>query len=210
MAFQVFTDLPYTNLGRVECVVCRDDVECIACLTGLCGHSICPQCVVAMAEVANNNEGLFPLQCCQIQLPTDIFLSFLSGSHRTAFSSKCAEAATPANLRVYCSNKRCLNFISRSPASMPCVMSCPECSTNVCSGCKNHAHPGESCSDNFEASRVRALAEKQKWKTCPRCQMIVERSSGCYYMVCRCRQAFCYECGKAMNAGTHGGHVHAH
>lgn len=151
-----------------------------------------------MAEVANNDEGLFPLRCCQQKLPMDIFLSFLPGPLRTTFSFKCAEAATPPTFRVYCPNKTCSNFIGRSPASTPCVVSCPECSTDVCSGCKSHAHPGESCDDN-ESRDVRALAIQKGWKTCPNCKIIVARISGCARMVCRCHQDFCYTCGKEWN-----------
>lgn len=147
-----------------------------------------------MAEVASRNEELFPLQCCQQQLPMDTFLSFLPGPLRTTFSSKCAEAATPPNFRVYCPNKTCSHFIGRSPASTPYVMSCPGCSMEVCSGCKNRAHPGESCDDSL-SREVRSLAKQNGWKTCPGCKMIVERSYGCTHMSCRCRQEFCYNCG---------------
>ncbi|KAH0834845.1 hypothetical protein J3R83DRAFT_10466 [Lanmaoa asiatica] len=79
----------------VERVVCRDTLESITCLNGLCTHFICRQRVSLMAEVANNNEGLFSLQCCQQQLPMDTFLGFLPGLLRATFSFKCAEAATP-------------------------------------------------------------------------------------------------------------------
>lgn len=180
--------------ASVECVVCRDAFESTACINGLCGHFICRQCVIMMAEVANDNEGLFPLKCCQQQLPVDTFLSFLPGPLRTRFSFKCAEAATPPNFRIYCPNKTCLNFIGRSHASTPYVVSCPECSTDVCSGCKNRAHPRESCDDNL-GREVRSLAKEKGWKTCPKCKTIVERSSGCSHMQCRCRQEFCYTCG---------------
>ncbi|KAI9574145.1 hypothetical protein HD554DRAFT_2702 [Boletus coccyginus] len=178
----------------VECVICRDTFESMACLEGLCGHFICRQCTITMAEVANQSEELFPLRCCQEQLPVDTFLSFLHGPLLTAFSSKCAEAATPLNFRVYCPNETCSHFIGRSPASTPSVMLCPECSTEACSRCKSRAHPREHC-DDILSREVRSLATKKGWKTCPSCEMIVERTYGCDYMFCRCRQVFCYKCG---------------
>ncbi|KAN0076770.1 hypothetical protein V8E55_010625 [Tylopilus felleus] len=182
------------RLASVECVVCCDSFESIACVNGPCGHFICRQCVITMAEVATKNEDMLPLQCCQQQLPVDTFLSFLHGPQLVKFSSRLAEAATPPKLRVYCPNKECLIFIGRSPASTPCVMACPGCSTEVCSGCKNCAHPKESC-DDFEGRDVRALAKKNGWMTCPKCKMIVERSGGCNHMRCRCNKEFCYCCG---------------
>ena len=166
----------------------------MACLNGPCGHFICRLCVIAMAEVANNNEELFPLQCCQQQLPMDIFLSFLPSPLRTTFSSKCAEAATPPDCRIYCPDERCSSFIGRRPSSAPCKMSCSECSADVCSKCKKRAHLPESCDEN-EGRGVRTLATKHGWKSCPKCKMIVERSSGCSHMICRCREEFCYNCG---------------
>ncbi|KAF8547940.1 hypothetical protein OG21DRAFT_1423979, partial [Imleria badia] len=178
----------------VECVVCRDTVESIGCLNGPCGHFICRQCIISMAEVANRSEDIFPLQCCQQQLPMDAFLSFLQGPLRATFSTKSAEAATPPNLRIYCPNKTCLIFIGRSTTSTLSVISCPECSTDVCSRCKNRAHPRESC-DDYEDREVRSLAKANHWQTCPTCKMIVERSSGCAHMWCRCRREFCYSCG---------------
>ncbi|KAF8125987.1 hypothetical protein EV363DRAFT_1225087 [Boletus edulis] len=182
------------QFSKTECVVCRDGYENVASLNAPCGHFICRQCVIGMAEVANKNEDLFPLQCCQQQLPVDTFLSFLSGPLLVSFSAKCAEAATPPNLRVYCANKTCAKFIGRSLTATPCVMSCPDCRTKVCSGCKSRAHPRQSC-DEREYSEVQALAKANGWKTCPKCKMIVERSAGCAHMTCRCRQGFCYKCG---------------
>ena len=33
-------------------------------------------------------------------------------------------------------------------------------------------------------------------QSCPGCNMLVERSSGCDHMTCRCRQEFCFGCGE--------------
>lgn len=195
-------ELTYTRPHpNVECVICCDTIECIACLDAPCSHFICRECVIKMAEVANNNEDLFPLQCCQKQLPMDVFLSFLPGPLRITFSSKCAEAATPPDVRVYCPNKRCSNFIGRRLSSTPCTMSCPECGAEVCSHCKRNAHPAESC-DDIESREVHSLAKEKGWQLCPKCKMIVERVAGCAHMLCRCRQNFCYICGQKWGLCT--------
>jgi len=39
------------------------------------------------------------------------------------------------------------------------------------------------------------LAKKQKWKRCPKCGTMVERTEGCNHMTCRCAYEFCYVCG---------------
>ncbi|KAG8933605.1 hypothetical protein FRC02_011527 [Tulasnella sp. 418] len=46
------------------------------------------------------------------------------------------------------------------------------------------------------------LARRAGWRRCPRCKMIVERSSGCAHMSCRCGHHFCYRCGSDYMGGT--------
>ncbi|KIJ16662.1 hypothetical protein PAXINDRAFT_75095 [Paxillus involutus ATCC 200175] len=180
---------------RVDCVACSDTFEDLACLHAPCSHFFCRQCVTNMAEVANRDEGLLPLQCCQKQLPLNVVLSFLPGTLRTSFSAKCAESSTPPPMRIYCPNKRCSTFIGRALGqATPSEVLCPECNTAVCSGCGTLAHLPEDCKENELTREVRKLATAKGWKTCPGCKAIVELRDGCWHMVCRCSTHFCYGC----------------
>jgi len=40
------------------------------------------------------------------------------------------------------------------------------------------------------------LMDKQGWKNCPGCNVIIERSFGCFHMKCtHCKTEFCNQCG---------------
>ena len=40
------------------------------------------------------------------------------------------------------------------------------------------------------------LIRKQFWNRCPKCGAPIEKTSGCNHMTCRCKNEFCYYCGK--------------
>ena len=54
------------------------------------------------------------------------------------------------------------------------------------------------------------LSSEQRWKKCPACHNVVERSEGCNHIRCRCGTGFCYLCGlkylsnKATAENQHG------
>lgn len=37
--------------------------------------------------------------------------------------------------------------------------------------------------------------KEQGWRACFKCNAVVERSTGCNHMTCRCSAQFCYHCG---------------
>jgi hypothetical protein len=50
---------------------------------------------------------------------------------------------------------------------------------------------------------------EKKWKRCPSCRHVVERSHGCNHMKCRCGCHFCYACGeKYISAKPSATNVH--
>ncbi len=48
------------------------------------------------------------------------------------------------------------------------------------------------------------LSASQRWKHCPGCRHVVERSEGCNHMHCRCGTHFCYKCGAAYTKAADG------
>lgn len=44
------------------------------------------------------------------------------------------------------------------------------------------------------------LSNKNKWRQCPSCKNMVERSDGCNYIKCRCGKGFCFQCGVAYKS----------
>ncbi|KAG8897934.1 hypothetical protein FRB99_007781 [Tulasnella sp. 403] len=48
---------------------------------------------------------------------------------------------------------------------------------------------------------LRRTANKNQWRRCPKCKILVERVSGCPHMTCRCGQHFCHLCGADWKGG---------
>lgn len=104
---------------------------------------------------------------------------------------------------VYCGVKTCSKYLSKATyldggASAKCD-SCDELTCTACSAL-NTDHESDSCPDRL-AKLDRELMEKKKWKSCPGCKEMIEKSEGCDHMECECGQAFCYQCGRAYNGG---------
>ncbi|KAJ6615205.1 hypothetical protein B0H10DRAFT_80264 [Mycena sp. CBHHK59/15] len=181
---------------RVQCVICRDYLRSTTAFQAPCDHFYCPQCLSALATTCLSDESLFPLQCCKQVLPMD-------GPHgvynqldirlRLSLRTKSLEFGTLSKDRVYCPRQTCSTFLGSS-AELTENIVCPQCSTAVCVGCKQTAHPGDGCAENAALEEVKALARAESWQTCPGCAAIIELQQGCFHMTCRCRTEFCYVC----------------
>jgi E3 ubiquitin-protein ligase RNF144 len=73
-----------------------------------------------------------------------------------------------------------------------------------CKACKVPFHNGYTCTeykalsyggDAAHDQAVSQLAAKNKWRPCPQCSAVVERTDGCKHMRCPCGVQFCYACG---------------
>ncbi|KAI0315168.1 hypothetical protein OF83DRAFT_374973 [Amylostereum chailletii] len=114
---------------------------------------------------------------------------------------KLHELDTLISQRVYCANPQCSTFLGPSGDARADVV-CNECGSTVCTGCKNYAHPGDDCISNTSLLALRALADAQRWQTCPGCGSVVEHNQGCYHMTCICTQQFCYLCASPWKTCT--------
>ncbi|ETO12193.1 hypothetical protein RFI_25185 [Reticulomyxa filosa] len=95
---------------------------------------------------------------------------------------------------------------------MQCVNS--NCKADLCSNCNVPWHTDLTCEEFQKQQRNRtqqedaafhSLMKKEKWRACPRCGVVVERSEGCYHMThvgCEKgddhRTDFCYFCGEEL------------
>ena len=66
--------------------------------------------------------------------------------------------------------------------------------------CKAGEHAGQICSQDEDTQRLLTLALEKKWKQCPGCRNMIEKTEGCLHMTCsRCRGEFCYHCGQVWS-----------
>jgi E3 ubiquitin-protein ligase RNF144 len=67
---------------------------------------------------------------------------------------------------------------------------CPHCKRSVCVKCKTPWHKEMSC-EKFQKLKhsndalMLDLADRRKWKECPNCRHLIEKSQGCNHMKCR-------------------------
>lgn len=93
-------------------------------------------------------------------------------------------------------------------AAAPSLLHCPACTHAMCAHCLGAAHVDQTCAE-VDARRaaeigallaaVRACSADGGAQQCPSCGHAAERTEGCDFMKCLCGNAFCYQCGDALN-----------
>ncbi|KAE8700740.1 P-loop containing nucleoside triphosphate hydrolases superfamily protein [Hibiscus syriacus] len=126
----------------------------------------------------------------------------------------CEELLCATGERLYCPFKDCSALLlNDNQGEAMAETECPNCHRLFCVQCNVPWHPGISCEEYQTLSEdergrddlmVRNLAKEKKWRNCPSCRFMVERTEGCPHMTCRCRYQFCYACG-AKWTHDHGG-----
>ena len=135
-----------------------------------------------------------PFQCCRTTVPLDSLQGLLQEDAYNQYRDMLEETSTPNP--IYCSNRDCSAFIPAANARGPDLIECHRCDRATCRHCRNRYHPGTECAADVDTQRARSLAAAQGWKACPNCSNMVEKSSGCLHMTCRCGTEFCYRCGQ--------------
>ncbi|KAK0220230.1 hypothetical protein IW262DRAFT_1316845 [Armillaria fumosa] len=184
------------------CSVCLDNIEGHV-ITAPCGHTYDASCMEALISAATKDESLFPPRCCRDPIPVESVQSHIDATVLATFKEKSIEFSTP--LRVYCSNPKCSRFLGpKNDGKSPSAPLTCSCTTITCNSCRGNVAHGDvfshSCASDTLEQEVRALADKKKWATCPGCSNLVELSSGCNHMTCRCGTQFCYYCNAKWGA----------
>ncbi|KAK0495891.1 hypothetical protein EDD18DRAFT_1463091 [Armillaria luteobubalina] len=185
-----------------SCSVCLDNIEGHV-ITAPCGHTYDASCMEALISAATKDESLFPPRCCRDPIPIESVQSHIDATVLATFKEKSVEFSTP--IRVYCSNPKCSRFLGpKNDGKSPSVPITCSCTTITCNSCRGNIAHGDvfshTCSSDTLEKEVRALADKKKWATCPGCSNLVELSSGCNHMTCRCGTQFCYYCNAKWGA----------
>ncbi|GAB0100731.1 RBR-type E3 ubiquitin transferase [Sergentomyia squamirostris] len=85
----------------------------------------------------------------------------------------------------------------------PCLVHCPTCREDFCSGCKKAWHPLMTCEENTrrlaadgrDTDNIGILFDGDLIKCCPMCAVPIEKDEGCAQMMCkRCKHVFCWYC----------------
>jgi IBR domain, a half RING-finger domain len=183
----------YKKTNFEECVVCGDENHKEEFLRP-CEHGYCEECL--QAGFKNALASKTPLKCCKKNLSVNDCTGL--GADFVVKYQELVIEVTALN-PMYCCNAACAKFLP--PASIVGeVGTCESCKTQTCRHCRKKVHPGVFCEEDQETKAVKELAIQKGWKTCPGCNHLIERQSGCLHMICsRCQTAFCYRCSKRWN-----------
>eukprot|EP00898_Chlorokybus_atmophyticus_P000827 jgi/Chlat1/1745/Chrsp13S02171 len=175
---------------------------------GGCKHNICSMCVAEYIRI-ELDEHKYPITCahpgCKWAFGLeDVNKVIRHDAKRLALVQRLAVEAGMKN-RVYCPHAQCEAVMDiPNPKSKT---DCFNCHRPFCATCQTAWHAGYSCEEyqalpdhsrTAEDLQVLRLAQQKLWRRCPNCKHMVERNlDGCNFMMCRCKSAFCYQCGVA-------------
>jgi hypothetical protein len=167
--------------STAECVACCTDVPRVKSHSDSCGHSWCSKCVNRMFRRAVYDNSLWPPQCCKVEMPIEKMEQFLTGDLIPSVKVRQVEMSVPILERIYCAN--CTAFIPHEGIHEG-TASCHKCWRSTCTTCKEKAHVGD-CQYRFEQGLkdLETLAEKEGWKKCSTCLMIIDNNGGCSRMM---------------------------
>ncbi|XP_068338932.1 E3 ubiquitin-protein ligase RSL1-like [Pyrus communis] len=213
---KTFSDFSVTESGQSSNSKSVPDFVCEICVdhkSGIelfrienCSHGYCTDCMVKYV-VSKLQENITSIRCpvpdcigllepeyCRPILPREVF---------DRWGTAMCEAVILGSEKFYCPYKDCSAMLIDDGSEVVRQSECPNCWRMFCAHCKVPWHEGIDCEEfvrlNKEDIMLMNLAKEKQWPRCPNCRFFVEKSVGCMFMMCRCRTAFCYNCGDLMS-----------
>lgn len=192
--------LPTAAKPFLQCDIFLEPPAKAALISMHCHCFRCVDCLSATFRNALYSRQSFPPMCCHKSLSIHHYAKHLSPDVVCTFVAVADEYK--ADNSLYCAIPSCSAF-SKETLVENGIGICPKCFEQTCVECqklklKHSYEPWRRCPSDEEEMKIRSLAVQQKWKACPNCQALVERSNGCNHMKCHCGQRFCYQCGEAF------------
>lgn len=166
--------------SEVECVACCREVTRSESYSNSCSHVYCSKCINRLCKKAIRDDSLWPPQCCKAEMPLKKIEHLLGKNLLPLIQARQAEMNVPILERTYCVD--CSAFIPPKTIHGKSAL-CYQCFESTCTSCKEKEHIGE-CQNKLEQDirNLEALAEKEGWKKCSTCLMIIEHNTGCNHM----------------------------
>ncbi|XVF87014.1 hypothetical protein PTKIN_Ptkin18bG0086400 [Pterospermum kingtungense] len=208
----------HSSLSYCEICVDRKERHQMFTISG-CSHSYCSDCISTCVKTRleqNITIIMCPGENCKSTLELDACRPVLPKVVISLWEDLlCEELLCATGGRLYCPFKDCSALLLNDNHGGEVIVDteCPECHRLFCAQCHVPWHDGISCEEfqklnederGTEDLMVRKLAIENKWRRCPSCHMMVERTEGCLHMTCRCKFEFCYKCGSDWTQ-DHGG-----
>ncbi|EHK18242.1 uncharacterized protein TRIVIDRAFT_159594 [Trichoderma virens Gv29-8] len=176
---------------RRRCLACTADVPFFEMVQCPCSHEYCRGCIAELFKAAMSDESLFPPRCCGQSIPLGINQIFLTAELVGEYRAKELEYNTPN--RTYCHQPTCSAFIPLQFIQGDTAI-CIKCRSETCTICKGPSHD-DHCPEDMATLDVLRIASENGWQRCYSCRRVVDLSTGCNHITCRCGAQFCYVCG---------------
>lgn len=163
---------------RTQCPVCLDHVDSEKMIrVDSCDCRYCKSCI-KQSFVMAFDKTCFPAKCCGRELDVSVFQHVLPKLLVKRYRRLVEEDADSTPL--YCAAPSCRRFIS-STAVKDKFGSCATCHRKTCRQCKrvkaDHLGFYSICTDG--EAELDELAEREGWRRCPKCHIVIEKLSGC-------------------------------
>ncbi|XP_025801584.1 probable E3 ubiquitin-protein ligase RNF217 [Panicum hallii] len=203
------TPLGDDEVPKFNCGICMETLPILDLFHGMqCEHRFCVECMATYIE-GRIHAGEVPIPCpdpgCREgeednrALHPEVCKKSIDFTAFGNWGYRLTEAAIPASRRAYCPNRQCGVMLETTGGKTPAMAFCPACSHPMCATCgtdwSSEGSGQHDCTEGPSAQLVKKLAEERRWKQCPKCRMLVEKTYGCNVMRCRCHFIFCYSCG---------------
>ncbi|KAI0398555.1 hypothetical protein F5Y17DRAFT_411060 [Xylariaceae sp. FL0594] len=206
-----------TELGGLSPQFPPDFLQCDGCLEPVtdrnyaemsnCAHRYCRDCSDRMIKISLESKPFGPLRCCGI-IPIEDFhsLALISPDQRKKYEKLMEEVTLPIP-KLYCWDKDCNEYIPSANRNRR-VGRCDACEKKTCKACRQKSHfgpcdPAVVKQSQDETSQIMQLGATKKWKLCPNCQQMIQKSGGCQHIICKCEQHFCFVCGQPWHPSGH-------
>lgn len=180
-----------------ECTSCFGEVPDKKAVDMPCHHKYCSPCFSQFVLTATSSEATFPPKCCLQEIPKKTMREYLPPKALAQFDEKALEYAVAIGNRYYCVSSKCAKWIdTRIARRVNGILECPHCAVKLCTTCRGPQHSStEDCPQDYGLGPTLDQAERAGWRRCYRCRALVELTSGCRHITCKCRAEFCYTCG---------------
>lgn len=194
------------SIPRIPCTACMEDFKLDDLVNLVCACRYCIPCLNAAFRAGCATVASFPPKCCGKPLRISVWGTMLEDDILERYKEIEAEFST--NRPLYCAFQKCSGFIPESEhLDAHDVGVCNRCKNSTCKRCRYlmDDHPcwdveRRICpADDPNLTALYALGNEKKWKQCPTCLNMVERTEGCNHMDCVCGVEFCYRCGKLFD-----------
>ncbi|KAG8933606.1 hypothetical protein FRC02_011528 [Tulasnella sp. 418] len=175
-------------------------------------HEYCVICIARHVEEelgkGSEVKTVFPIRCPECpqgswSITNDIAEIILSSALLERWH---LQKLRDSIVKIHCPYPQCSALVEVPSPERLRDAACPACYGMICVRCRAPWHTALTCTEYIERNMAEQLmydlAKRSGWRRCPQCKIIVERSTGCPHMSCRCGHHFCYRCGSDYVDGS--------